>query len=77
MVNCWRGLNRSPTVAGSGSFLVAPLVYSRSLAGVRDESGVNRGITDTPIHPDPSRFNPIHHEYSTRRRSWRYRLESH
>ena len=40
MVDCWRGLNRSSTVAGSGSFLAAPWVESWPFLSVRDESGV-------------------------------------
>ena len=45
-VDCGRGLNRSSTVAESGSFLVAPWVESWAFLNVR----VNRGITDIPIH---------------------------
>ena len=39
MVDCGRGLNRSATVAESGSFLVAPWVESWPFLSVRDESG--------------------------------------
>ena len=49
-MDCGRGLNRSSTVAESDSFLVAPWVESWPFLSVRDESGVNRGITDFPIH---------------------------
>ena len=55
MVDCGRGQNRSSTVARSGSFLAAPWVESWPFLSVRDESGVNRGITDIPIH--------LSHEY--------------
>ena len=40
MVDCGRGLNRSSTVAGSGSFLAAPWVESWPFLSVRDESGL-------------------------------------
>ena len=50
MVDCGRGLNRIATVAGSGSFLASPWVESWPFLSVRDESGVNRGITDIPNH---------------------------
>ena len=36
-----RGLNRSSTVAGSGSFLAAPWVESWPFLSVRGESGFN------------------------------------
>ena len=39
VVDCGRGLNRSSTVAGSGSFLAAPWVESWPFLSVRDESG--------------------------------------
>ena len=39
VVDCGRGLNRSSTVAESGSFLVAPWVESWPFLSVRDESG--------------------------------------
>ena len=39
VVDCGRGLNRSATVAESGSFLVAPWVESWPFLSVRDESG--------------------------------------
>ena len=48
-MDCGRVLNRSSTVAESGSFLVAPWVESWPFLSVRDESGVNRGITDFPF----------------------------
>ena len=48
MVDCGRDLNHSSTIAKSGSSLVEPKVYSW-------EFGMNRGITDTPILPDPPR----------------------
>ena len=49
MVDCGRDLNHSSTIAESGSSLVVPKVYSW-------EFGVNRGITDIRIYPDPPRF---------------------
>ena len=39
VVDCGRGLNRSATVARSGSFLAAPWVESWPFLSVRDESG--------------------------------------
>ena len=39
VVDCGRGLNRSATVAGSGSFLAAPWVESWPFLGVQ----MNRG----------------------------------
>ena len=39
VVDCGRGLNRSSTVAESGSFLVAPWVESWPFLSVRGESG--------------------------------------
>ena len=39
MVDCGRGLNRSSTVAESGSFLVEPWVESWPFLSVRGESG--------------------------------------
>ena len=49
VVDCGRGLNRSSTLSGIELILSGTVGV---FVGVR----VNRGITDTPIHPDPSRF---------------------
>ena len=38
VVDCGRSLNRSSTVAGSGSFLAVPWVESWPFLSVRDES---------------------------------------
>ena len=48
-MDCGRGLNRSSTVAESGW-------HRRFIRGHSWAFGVNRGITDTPIHPDPPQF---------------------
>ena len=48
VVDCGRGLNRSSTVAGSGSFLAAPWVESWPFLSVRDVSGYYRH-TDSPV----------------------------
>ena len=50
--NCGRGLNYCSTVAEPGSYLRWGRCNSGHLWGF----GMNRGITDNPIHSDSSRF---------------------
>ena len=62
MGDCGRGLDHRSTIVGSGSFLSVSLVVF-ILILVR--SGLIRVSSVITIHPDSSRFIPIHHEYST------------
>ena len=50
VMDFWRCLNRSSTVAESGSFLVAPWYYSWAF-------GVNQGINCYQDSPNSSQFN--------------------